>query len=119
MNGKHYSKNSSGNYYIHKSIKGRTIHYGTFHTINEVKEAVCFLKNHNWDKRLFKEKYFKKSQKMKYIQQISNGHYMVQKNINGHLYSFGTFKKLEDAMHERDICVSCDWDYDLICEHEL
>lgn len=28
----------------------------------------------------------------------------------------GCFKRLEDAMHERDCLVQCDWDYDLLVE---
>lgn len=90
-------------------------YYGTFHTLKEIKDAICFLEDHDWDKDIFNEKYLKNAQRRKYIRQIGDT-YMVQKNINGHLYSFGTFRRLEDALHERDVCVECDWDYDLIVE---
>ena len=31
---------------------------------------------------------------------------------------YGVFYNLEDAMHERDSLVQCDWDYDLLVELE-
>lgn len=112
---KYYSVNRAGHYYIQKYLAGKIIHYGTFKTIWEVEDAVSFLKDNDWSKEKFLEYYYGKKDD-KYIKNTSNGKFLIQKYIDGHICSFGTFDTLEEAIRERDICVECGWDYDLIVE---
>lgn len=53
---------------------------------------------------------------VKYYSVNRAGHYYIQKYIAGKIIHYGTFDTLEEAIRERDVCVECDWDYDLIVE---
>lgn len=46
------------------------------------------------------------------LQQTPNGHWRIVKMINGERGTYGTYRTLEDAMHERDYLESIGWDYD-------
>ena len=52
------------------------------------------------------------------VRNNANGHYMVIKQTDGVRDCYGTFKDLESARHERDVCVACGWDYNRIVEWE-
>ena len=43
---------------------------------------------------------------------------MIIKQNNGVRDYYGVFNDLKSARHERDVCLACDWDYNLICEWE-
>ena len=117
---KFYTKTKSNTYAITKSIKNETIYYHTFKTREEAENAVKYLKKNNWDKKRFIYDYLDgEPERMKYIKRMPNGKYSIQKYINGEYSHFGTFDTLEEAIRERDICVECDWDYDLIVERNV
>ena len=43
----------------------------------------------------------------------------IHKTINNKRIGFGSFRKLEHAMSERDILEQCDWDFDVYVEAEI
>ena len=98
----------NGWFEIRKRIGGVLIYWGSFPTLEE---AMLF-------KAYYIGKHWKVSPKFKLNKHIikRNNHYMVLKEVEGEMVSFGTFDNIEDARHERDICVSCDWDFDRIVE---
>lgn len=40
--------------------------------------------------------------------------YKIQKCVHGRSRNFGTFNKLEDAINERNVLESVNWDYDAL-----
>ena len=100
----------NGWFEIRKRVGGVLIYWGSFPTLEEAKLHKAYYLGKNWEVNpLFKAK--------RYIVKRNNN-YSVLKKIDGKTVSYGTFNTIEDAMYERDICVVCDWDYDLICEWE-
>jgi len=100
----------NGWFEIRKRVGGVLIYWGSFPTLEEAKLHKAYYLGKNWEVNpLFKAK--------RYIVKRNNN-YSILKKIDGKTVSFGTFNTIEDAMYERDICVVCDWDYDLICEWE-
>jgi len=49
---------------------------------------------------------------LRYIQPTASGHWTIRKTINGERHTYGTYKTLEDAQHERDYLEQIGWDYD-------
>lgn len=100
----------NGWFEIRKRVGGVLIYWGSFPTLEEAKLHKAYYLGKNWEVNpLFKAK--------RYIVKRNNN-YSILKKIDGKTVSYGTFNTIEDAMYERDICVVCDWDYDLICEWE-
>ena len=48
-----------------------------------------------------------------------NGKYLLNKTIDGKIESFGVFNTLEEAQKEREWCIKCNWDWDIIVEEPL
>lgn len=104
-----YQRNN-GWFEIRKRIGDKLIYWGSYSTLEEAQLHKAYYIGKNWKVNPS----FKANQ---HIIQKDN-HYIVMKTINNKKVSFGTFKTLEEARHERDICIACNWDYDLICEWE-
>lgn len=100
----------NGWFEIRKRVGGVLIYWGSFPTLEEAKLHKAYYLGKHWEVNpTFKA--------TRHIIQKDNK-FTVVKNINGHTVSFGTFDNIEDARHERDICLACNWDYDLIVEWE-
>ena len=104
-----YQRNN-GWFEIRKRIGNKLLYWGSYPTLEEAQLHKAYYIGKNWKVNPS----FKANQ---HIIQKDN-HYIVMKTINNKKVSFGTFKTLEEARHERDICMACNWDYDLIVEYE-
>ena len=51
----------------------------------------------------------------KYIKKNHNGNYIIIKNNNNKLDSYGTFKTLKDAQKEVELLKRCNWDIEAVC----
>ena len=99
---------SNGWFEIRKRIGGVLVYWGSFPTLNEALLYRAYYIGMNWNVNpAFKENRYITRKKDKYI---------IMKEHNGIRQSYGVFNDLESARHERDVCLSCDWDYDRICE---
>ena len=103
MNGRRY-------FPVYKCVDGRSRFFGQGRTLIEALMIRDWCIANNWEKR-----YSKHSTGEKYIC-IVNGDYRVAKHIDGVCENFGSFKNLEEAIKERDLCIACNWDWDEICE---
>lgn len=100
----------NGWFEIRKRIGNNLVYYGSFPTLEEAQLHKAYYIGKNWKVNpTFKAK--------KHIIQRGDN-YIIVKTINNKTVSYGTFKNLEEAKHERDVCLACNWDYDLICEWE-
>lgn len=99
----------NGWFEIRKRIGDTLVYYGSFPTLEEATLHRAYYIGKNWQVNpTFKAN--------KHITQKGDN-YIIMKTIGDKKVSFGTFKTLEDARHERDICKKYSWDYDLICEY--
>lgn len=105
---------NGSSYYVKKNNK----YYGSYNTRGEAKEAVGFFEAHNWDRKYVEYKKYGTHSINRYITRNKCGNYFIQKYIDGKTQSFGTYKSLEEAKQERDLCIKCNWDWDLIVEQE-
>ena len=99
----------NGWFEIRKRISGVLVYWGSYPTLEEAKLYKAYYIGKHWQVNPS----FKAD---RHIIQRGN-HFIVMKKIGNHVVSFGTFNNLQDARHERDICVACNWDYDLIVEY--
>jgi len=105
---KYIYQRSNGWYEIRKRIGGTLLYWGSYPTIEEAKLHLAYYEGMEW-------KTSPAHRANRHISQRGNS-YTVVKSINNERISYGTFKTLEEARKERDICVKCQWNYDLICE---
>ena len=108
----HYYIKHNGKYDVKKRLNGKTVHFGRYDTEEEAKERVEFLKKHNWDEQYIQKRIYPTT----YIYKTLSNNYTVTKYLNGKKETFGTFKDLQDAINERNHCIECDWDWELICQ---
>ena len=100
----------NGWFEIRKRIGGTLIYWGSFPTLEEAKLYRAFYIGKQWlVNPSFKNKRYIRPQ---------NDKFLIVKTITGKKNYFGTFNDLSTAMDERDICVSCDWDFDQIVEFD-
>ncbi len=105
----------SGNYSVLKQYgNGKSESYGTFPTLEEAEYQVILCKRFNWDIRL------KPFDCMKYI--VRRVHptgkvvwRIAKQDSDGHICYYGSFNNLDDAKFERDMLISSDWDYEILC----
>jgi len=98
-------------YYVQRQKGGKLIIYGKF---RKHEEAIQ-LRNKLIQEGTLKERRGKhriKDWNKRYIHQIGNGKYSIQKQVNGEYCSFGVWNTLEDAIDERDYLEQIGWDYD-------
>ena len=107
---KYIYQRKNGWFEIRKRIGGVLLYWGSFPTLEEAQLHKAYYLGKKWQVNpTFKAK--------RHIVKRNNN-YMILKTINGKTTSYGTFQNIEDAMHERDICIDSDWDIDRIVEYE-
>lgn len=107
---KYIYQRKNGWFEIRKRIGGVLLYWGSFPTLEEAQLHKAYYLGKKWQVNpTFKAK--------RHIVKRNNN-YMILKTINGKTTSYGTFQNIEDAMHERDICIDSDWDFDRIVEYE-
>lgn len=106
-----YKNKKNGRFEIRKRIGGILQYWGSFLTLEEAKMWRAYYMGKEWNANPS----FRATQ---YIRRQGNN-FLVIKEINGKQEYFGSFDNLSDAQRERDICLACDWDYDLIVEMEV
>ena len=100
----------NGWFEIRKRIGGVLLYWGSFPTIEEAILHKAYYIGKKWQVNpTFKAN--------KHIVKRNNQYVIVKQNGDTRS-SYGTFKNIESARYERDVCVACDWDYSLICEWE-
>ena len=100
---------SNGWFEIRKRIGGVLLYWGSFPTLEEAKLYRAYYVGKKWKvSPIFLAK--------RYIHYVGEK-YQIYKIINGKLEYFGRFNTFEEAQHERDICVACNWDIDCIVEY--
>lgn len=112
---KYYYKVYNDKYQVCKKINNRMYYFGVYDTEEEAKNMVAFLKQHDWDLKYAHIR----NPKMKYILKVGDKYQIHRINDDGKIEHYGTFNTLEDAQKERDLLVSCNWDWDLICDGGL
>ena len=101
---------SNGRFEIRKRIGGILMYWGSFTTLEEARLYRAYYIGKNW----VVNPHFINHEKRYICEQ--GGRFIIQKRINGKIEYFGTFKNLEDAQDERDICIACNWDLEAIVE---
>ena len=107
---KYIYQRRNGWFEIRKRVGGVLLYWGSFPTLEEARLYRAFYIGKNW----MVNPCFKAN---RYII-FENGHYHIIKIINGKKNYFGSFDNYEDAKHERDICIACDWDFNRIVEFD-
>ena len=110
-NEKYITQVNSGTYCVAKKIKGKTVYYGGFKTLEEAIEYRDFIISKGWSTN------YKYKNPMKGLQKHKHGYY-VQLYVNGKINYVGNFKTLENAIEVRDLFLKYNGDWDLICEHD-
>ena len=107
---KYIYQRRNGWYEIRKRIGGTLLYWGSFPTLEEAELHRAYYIGKKW----------KVNPSFKANKHIvrRNNKYLIMKQIDGVYESFGTFDDLDSARHERDVCIACNWDYNLICEWE-
>lgn len=110
-------------YAIYKKIPGTnkgSTYFGTFNTLKEAIQYRDYLEENNWDKKLIKFTFKKSSRNTRYITAVKharkNGSVMTKYRIFHAGIYYGTFNTLKEAIFERDLLESVDWDYDALME---
>ena len=107
---KYIYQRRNGWFEIRKKIGGVLVYWGSFPTLEEAKQYRKYYMSKNWEVNPC----FKRD---RYIS-FENGCYQVIKIIDGVKNYFGSFHNYNDAKHERDICMACNWDFNLIVEYD-
>lgn len=100
-------------------VKSRE-YFGVYSTREDAEKRRDFLDQHEWNpkyKQFTKDhgKRYTKHNLPKYVHYYKrDGTYSVSKLINGEVVHFGTYHTLEEAVHERDLLESIDWNLDLL-----
>lgn len=108
-------KNQSGNYTIYHKVLDVTKHFGTFRDLEEAMEFRDYCVSHDWNVKPHRTNNYKDLPK--YISKCYDN-YHIQKIVDGEIELFGTFDNIEEAIVERDKCIRCNWNWDLIVEME-
>ena len=110
---KYYQK-IKDKYRVRKIINGKTCYYGTYHTEQEAKERVAFLKKHNWDMKytINPPTPGKYPRNIRYNQKYNK--YYIQKQIKKQYYYSGLFDTLTEAINERNKLSQSGWDIALM-----
>lgn len=104
-------------YTITKRVDGVMTYFDSLNTEYETKRAVQYLKDNGWDKKDYMDNY-KIKKPLRNIGATKKG-YQIRKYINGKLHHYGVYHNLKNAMYERDLYESCNWDWDKIVEQEI
>ena len=107
---KYIYQRRNGWFEIRKRIGDVLVYWGSFPTLEEAELHKAYYIGKNWEVN-------PSFRANRHIVQRGE-HYIVMKSENGKRTIYGTFDNIEDARHERDVCVRCQWDFDLIVEQE-
>lgn len=105
-----YIWNIKGKYGIRKFINGKWRRYGTYDKLTDAQKVRDLLIELNWGCSQPKDP-------MRNIHKYKRGdyeRYILQKRRNREIIWNSTYKTLEEAMSERDLLESVDWNVDLI-----
>lgn len=105
------SKNNSG-FIVQKYVNKKMVYYFFSTSLIECLMVRDILIANYWDKECVPPKETVTGEK--YIYKDHYG-YSVKKYIDGHIEQIGYFTSLEDAIHERDLAMECDWDLETLC----
>lgn len=109
----------NGGYYIMKHIRNKNVIFAHFNDLEEVRKYRDHCMWSGWNPKMIKpHPRHDRDPTLKYIRE-ENGKYLLLKNIDGKLESFGLFNTLEEAQKEREWCIKCGWDWDLIVEEPV
>ena len=100
-----YHQKSTGHYQIHKKIKGKTVSFGNYDTLEEALFVRDYFQEHNWDTR-DRLRFTKTS----FITRLPSGKYSVIKQGKGTKESYGTFDTLSEAEYQVRLCKRFNWD---------
>lgn len=109
----------NGGYYIMKHIRNKNVIFAHFNDLDEVRKYRDHCMWSGWNPKMIKpHPRHDRDPTLKYIRE-KNGKYLLLKNIDGKPESFGLFNTLEEAQKEREWCIKCGWDWDLIVEEPV
>lgn len=108
-----YQDKRNGCFEIRKRIGGIPSYWGSFLTLEEAKLYLSYYIGKHW---MVNPNFVCNVREPHYIQTREDNSHLIVKKINGKKKYFGTFHNLSDAENERDICMACNWDMDLIVE---
>lgn len=100
-------KNPYGNYTIYHKVNGKTINFGTYDSLDDAINAKEHFENIGWIKPV---------NELRNIVQLSNGKFIVIKYSP--YVNLGCFNTLEEAIKERDLAESYNWNIDLLVEFD-
>ena len=105
-----YKNKRTGKWEIRKRIGGVLLYWGSFTTLEEAKLYRAYYIGKKW---MVNPHYQSRENKYIYDQ---DGQKIIRKRRGGKMDYFGVFDNLKDAIHERDICIACEWDLERIVE---
>lgn len=114
LSGMKYIQKVIGGYQVSKVIDGCKTHFGYFKTREEAMEHRDYCVEHNWSSDCI-HKLCERHRLPRYIT-YNKGSYVVQKHLgNGRMFNM-RFNNVEDAVRERDLLMSVDWDEERLIE---
>ncbi|OED30389.1 hypothetical protein [Methanosphaera sp. WGK6] len=98
-------------YIVHKFIKNKNIHFGTYNTLEEAMKIRDMLVEHEWSMEYY-EKNIKKELKSgaKYIIKNKHNSYAVKRHNSSMTFLSKTYPTLEEAVKVRDDMIKHNWD---------
>ena len=110
-----YIREVHNSYQILKQLNGKTYNFGSFKKLEEALRHRDYCIEHDWDMSC---KYVrnKKHNLPRYISYARDGRYYIQKKVGDEIRTWYGFKSLDDAVHERDLLMRCNWNEDLLIE---
>ena len=123
---KYIYRTAQGTYQINKLLNNKTVYFGTYPSLKRAREKRDYLIEHNWPRDGFKR--YDKTRRKKYnnthkykedyaICKVGKVWEIRRKDPEtGKLLYYGRFKNIEDARHERDLLIKCNWDLEALCD---
>ena len=110
-----YIREVHNSYQILKQLEGKTYNFGSFKKLEDALWHREYCIKHDWDMSC---KYVqnKKHNLPHYISYARDGRYYIQKKVDDEVRTWHGFKSLDDAVHERDVLIRCDWDEERLME---
>lgn len=105
----HVYQNQNGIYMVLKNIKGSTVNFGGFKSLDEAEMHRDYCVENDWSCDCIKRK---RPVELKNIKKLKTGSYIVYNYVDYQFNYFGCFNSLKDAIAERDLLRECNWDYD-------
>lgn len=103
-----YTGKTGTTYRVNKTINQKNVDYGSYDSLEKAQYIRDAVKANNW-KPLPRNP-------VKHITKTPQGHYIIQKWLDGKPQTFGTFTCLTDAVSEVEKLIECNWDMDVLCD---